>query len=298
MLDVCLEALRGQSHAGFEVIVVDNAPLDGETRKVAVRHGVRYEVEPEPGLNRARNCGLAHARAPIVAFTDDDARPEPDWVERIAAHFAAAPDLGAVTGDVLAAELETAPQRLFEEIYRGLSRGQEPRLYRRSERPIRYLPARFGTGCNMAFRRETLESVGGFDPALDGGTLSGGGGDIDVLQRIYEAYAPIQYAPDVVVRHLHRRTAPALRRQLFDNGRGYSAVMTAAFLRGNGREQASVFSWWSAWLGWWFGRRIALRLVRRHELPMPFLLAELAGAVSGPPLYLAERRRARRPRRK
>jgi glycosyltransferase involved in cell wall biosynthesis len=293
LLDRCLQALAAQSHPGFEVIVVDNAPTDAATEQVARRFDVIYVVEPQPGLDVARNRGLAAASAPIVAFTDDDALPAPGWLETIASRFASSPEVAVVTGDVVAAELATPPQRLFEQTYRGMSKGPEPRIHHRASRRIPYLPARFGTGCNMAFRRHALEAIGGFDPALDAGTLSGGGGDLDVMQRLFEAYMPIAYAPDAVVRHHHRSTVSALQRQLYDNGRGYSAVMTAAFLRTDGRSRAAVFSWWSAWLVWWFGRRIVLRLARRHDMPLRFVLAELAGAVSGPPLYLVARRRAR-----
>ena len=264
LLDGCLQALAAQSHPDFEVIVVDNAPTDDATEQVARRFGVTYVVEPRRGLDNARNRGLAAATAPIVAYTDDDALPDPRWLDAVAAVFCS-DGVAVVTGDVVAAELATPPQRLFEQTYRGMSKGPQPRLHQRASRRIPYLPARFGTGCNMAFRRHALEQIGGFDPALDGGTLSGGGGDLDVLQR-----------------------------QLYDNGRGYSAAMTAAFLRADGRSRAAVLSWWSAWLVWWFGRRIVLRLARRHDMPLRFVLAELAGAVSGPPLYVVARRRARR----
>lgn len=292
LLDGCLQALRAQSHPDFEVVVVDNAPTDGEARRLAARYGARYEVEPRVGLDHARNRGLARSAASIVAFTDDDALPEPGWLEAIASVFASSPDVAVVTGDVAAAELATPSQRLFEHTYRGMSKGPQPRLHRRSSRRIPYLPAQFGTGCNMAFRRNALEAIGGFDPALDAGTLSGGGGDLDVLQRLFEAYLPIAYAPEAVVRHHHRPTTSALQRQLYDNGRGYSAAMTAAFLRADGRSRFAVFSWWSAWLVWWFGRRIALRLARRHDMPLRLVLTELAGAVSGPPLYVIARGRA------
>ena len=293
LLDGCLQALAAQSHPDFEVIVVDNAPTDDATEQVARRFGVTYVVEPRRGLDNARNRGLAAATAPIVAYTDDDALPDPRWLDAVAAVFCS-DGVAVVTGDVVAAELATPPQRLFEQTYRGMSKGPQPRLHQRASRRIPYLPARFGTGCNMAFRRHALEQIGGFDPALDGGTLSGGGGDLDVLQRLFEAYLPIAYAPDAVVQHHHRPTTSALQRQLYDNGRGYSAAMTAAFLRADGRSRAAVLSWWSAWLVWWFGRRIVLRLARRHDMPLRFVLAELAGAVSGPPLYVVARRRARR----
>jgi glycosyltransferase involved in cell wall biosynthesis len=290
LLDGCLQALGAQDHPSFEIIVVDNAPADDRVRDVVARYpGVRYEVEPTPGLDVARNRGVACARAGVIAFTDDDARPEPDWLTRIVEQFSSFPELASVTGKVEAAELDTVSQRLFEMAYRGMSKGPVPRHHRRRG-VMRYLPAVFGTGCNMAFRRDALVAIGGFDPALDAGTASGGGGDLDALQRLFEAGRTIGYAPGVVVQHVHRRTMTELRSQLYDNGRGYSAAMTAALLRARPLDRVSVALWWMLWLGWWFGRRIVLRLVGLHELPLPLIFAELAGALAGPVLYVRERR--------
>lgn len=294
LLEGCLRALENQDHPSYEVIVVDNAPLDERTRTVVARHpGVRYELEPVVGLNRARNRGLACASGAFVAFTDDDARPAPDWLRLIGERFAVSTDVAGVTGLVEPAELETESQLIFERSYRGMSKGPLQQLHRRTRRNA-YLPARFGTGCNMAFRRRALARAGGFDPALDVGTLSGGGGDLDMLQRFYEDGCAIDYSPSVVVRHVHRRTMGELRQQLFDNGRGYSAAMTAAFIRARRSARLVVLLWWFLWLGWWFGRRIVLRLVRRHAMPLRLVLVELAGALAGPALYLLARRRAER----
>lgn len=290
-LEGCLEALQRQRYENFEVLVVDNAPRSDETRRVAERWAVRRVVEPRPGLDWARNRGLAESKSPIVAYTDDDARPEPDWVESVAYGFGSH-DVAVVTGLVLPAELETRAQMLFEDGYGGMGKGFELRVFSRRGRRPEYQPESFGVGCNMAFRREALERVGGFDPALDVGTATGGGGDLDVFQRIVEAGGVIVYRPDAVVRHVHRRSLRALRRQLFDNGRSYSAMLTAAFLRAHGGERLRVVARYGRWLWSWHLARIARRLVRRERLPLRLLLAEAAGAPLGPLLYARARRAA------
>lgn len=304
LLDGCLAALTRQDYPHYDVVVVDNAPVDATTRNVAERHAVRYVVEPHPGLDRARNRGLAAATGDIVAFTDDDARPAGEWVTRIARSFESSPDVTAVTGAVSAAESATRAQRLYEHEYRDVG-GEEARRIDWSSNPRRrFVLGDRGIGCNMAFRRDALRALGGFDPALDCGTRTGCGGDVDALQRVLEAGGTIEYRPDAAVAHVHRRTIPALRRKLFDNGRGYSAAMTAAFLRAPLRTRSRIVFWWLAWLAWWFGRRIAARPLRLlgvplpravasgAGLPLPFVLAELAGAVVGPALYVVEHRRA------
>ena len=292
-LEQCLAALAAQRYPLYEISVVDNAPHDDATRRVVERWAARYVLEPRPGLDWARNRGLAEAQAPIVAFTDDDARPDPGWLEALAAGFAV-PDVHAVTGPVVPAELETRAQALFEDYYGGMGSGFGLKLHSRRGRPLTYQPNVYGTGCNMAFRRETLERLGGFDTALDVGTATGGGGDLDVLQRVIEGDGAIAYRPDALVRHVHRRTRRQLRRQLFDNGRGFSAVLWAALGRARRADRLRVVYWWWLWIFWWHARRLARRLLRREPMPLRLILWELVGALLGPGAYWLARRRARR----
>ncbi len=98
-----------------EIIVVDNAPSTPATREVVESfYGVRYEVEPVPGLDRARNRGLAVATGEVIAFTDDDAVVDPRWALALAEAFAMDDGIWAVTGLVLPLELATPAQELFE----------------------------------------------------------------------------------------------------------------------------------------------------------------------------------------
>lgn len=289
LLDGCLAALRAQREAPAAILVVDNAPRDDRTRDVAHAHGVDYAVESRPGLDHARNRGLATTATSIVAFTDDDARPDPGWVAAVAVGFRT-PEVGCVTGVVLPAELETEAQELFEDVYGGMAKGYELRLFGAPGQPRGLRPEAMGTGCNMAFRRDALLALGGFDPALDVGTPTGGGGDLDAFVRVIDAGWAIEYRPDAVVRHLHRRTEDALERQLFDNGRAYSAVLYAAFLRARGVGRIRPVVRYGQWLGGWHGRRLMRRALGREQLPFRYLAAELKGAPLGPFLYLRSRR--------
>lgn len=99
------------------------------------------------------------------------------------------------------------------------------------------------------------------------------------------------------MRHVHRRSRTALRRQLFDNGRGYSALLFAALLRARRAERARVVARYWKWVASWQLARIAKRLVGREQLPLELLLAELCGTPLGPFVYLRARRSARRPAR-
>ena len=288
----CLASLVTQEGASCEVIVVDNAPVDSQTRDVAESYGVRYVIEPRPGLDWARNRGLAVARYDLVAFTDDDARPHPRWLAELCAGFVA-DEVCAVTGFVAAAEIETTAQALFEDVYGGMGKGFGIEVYSRRRLPMHYRPHEYGVGCNMAFRKATLDQLGGFDPALDTGTPTGGGGDLDAFQRIIEAGQAIVYRPDAVVRHTHRRTVVELRRQLYDNGRGYCAVFCAAFARARGLERVRVAWSFALWFWQWHLRRVGRSIVGRERVPRRLVLIEFAGALVGPFCYVASRRRAR-----
>jgi glycosyltransferase involved in cell wall biosynthesis len=292
-LEHCLTGLARQDYPGYEVVVVDNAPSDTRTRDLAARFDVRYVVESTPGLDWARNRGLAAARRELVAFIDDDARPDPGWLQAIAAGFTA-DDVGAVTGYVAPTELTTGAQRLFEDAYGGMGKGFDIKLFSLRDRPLTFNPHVYGVGCNMAFRKRVLESFGGFDPSLDTGTPTGGGGDLDAFQRVVEAGAAIVYRPDAVVRHTHRRTDAELRRQLYDNGRGYCAFYLAALMRSRGMDRLRALRCFARWFFFWHLARIVRRLLRRERLPLRLMLAELRGAIVGPYLYAASRRRARR----
>src|SRR5579884_1169719 len=79
-LERCLAALAGLDHPSYEVVVVDNSQGDSPSQQLAGQFGARYVREPRAGLSRARNTGARAAWGEIVAFTDDDALPDPRWL--------------------------------------------------------------------------------------------------------------------------------------------------------------------------------------------------------------------------
>ena len=86
-IDLTLDALLAQDLAAgdYEVLVVDNASSEANARALrrwCDRHpdALRYVHEPTPGLNRARNAGIAAATGAVIAFLDDDAVPSSDWL--------------------------------------------------------------------------------------------------------------------------------------------------------------------------------------------------------------------------
>ena len=289
-LQGCLDAIGRLDHPDVEVVVVDNAPARGGAELVARAHpaGARYIHEPAPGLDRARNRGIMAATRDIIAFTDDDARVDRGWASAIARLLDASPDVHAVTGLVMPLELETEPQLQFER-YLGFGRGFERRWWEAPEPcgrsiALRYgNTGRFGTGANMAFRRSALAIVGGFDPALDVGTLTQGGGDLDMFFRIIKARGTIVYEPAALVRHEHRRDIQELEAQLSTWGTAMRSY--AERTRLNHPEERLPFAILVHWLlATWHLRRLLWSLVDRNASTR-LVVAEIVGLAGGRERY-------------
>jgi cellulose synthase/poly-beta-1,6-N-acetylglucosamine synthase-like glycosyltransferase len=189
----------------------------------------RYMAEHRPGLSWARNAGVAAALAELIAFLDDDDEPDPLWLHGIARGFARGGDIGCVTGMTLASRLETRAQELFEE--RGghsTGRGFTPAVFDKKgpQSPLFPLPP-FGAGANMAFRRQALERIGGFDVALGAGTPTYTAEDTLAFTLVLLAGYRIAYEPSALMRHTHRRDMDSLRRQLDGYSIGPSVFYTA-----------------------------------------------------------------------
>ncbi|MHB0912765.1 MAG: glycosyltransferase [Armatimonadota bacterium] len=277
-----LASIRAVRYARREVIVIDNA---SETaRPVAEEFGARWVHEPRPGLDWARNRGIAESMGEIVAFIDDDALADKGWLNTIADAFAD-PEVACVTGLVVPSELETEAQELFECAYGGFGRG----FQRLTHRHATQWPC-VGTGTNMAFRRTAFDVVGEFDPAFDVGTPAGGAGDLEMFDRLLYAGCRIDYRPDALVYHTHRRSMEELKKQLRDYGKSFVALKTKCALRSPLKVARYMFTWYGSWQA----RRVWRRLRGREAMPMRLILAEIAGSLAGPLVYLRSARRARR----
>jgi len=293
----CLSALGQLDYPHLDLLVIDNAPRSDATERVVSRHaGVRYVREPRPGLDWARNRAILECRGEILAFTDDDVVVDAGWVSAIARVFASAPDVMALTGLVIPYELATEPQRLFE-MYGGFGRGFVRRWYRaaagRPVAPEHGGTGKFGTGANMAYRRSLFDQIGGFDPALDVGTCTNGGGDLDMFFRVLKEGHTLVYEPSAVVRHVHRRDYAQLRTQIVNNGIGFYSflVRTACAYPDERRAIVRLGAWW---FRWWSMRRLARSVARKERIPRELITGELFGSLRGLARYQRARKQATR----
>jgi glycosyltransferase involved in cell wall biosynthesis len=143
-----------------EVIVVDNNSLD-ETAEVVLEcmHklkgvvNIRYVFESRQGLSVARNTGVDAARAPIIAFLDDDALPYISWLPNIRNAFKRYPDAAAIGGPIHPDFETTRPEWLIKQLemsFTIVNLGNHEREYSRTNYPL---------GANMAIRSEALRNV-------------------------------------------------------------------------------------------------------------------------------------------
>lgn len=235
----CLRTLQRVNYNPLEIIVVDNRPSDNTTREAVTALAqndprIRYICEPHPGLSRARNNGLVHARYDIAAFTDDDAMVDPGWPSALAAGFAADPEAVCVTGLVATSALDTGAERYFDSRY-SWAEAFEPRRYDLSthRHPSGLYPFSagiFGTGANFAVRRSALAQLGDFDPLLGAGSPGRGGEDLDMFLRVILAGGRICYLPSALTWHCHRTDTQALREQIYSYGYGLGAYVAKHLL--------------------------------------------------------------------
>jgi O-antigen biosynthesis protein len=231
-LKTCLQRLEQQDYPRFEVVVVDNAPTTDAARTLVedrqdVGARFRYHVEPRAGLSWARNAGIAVAASDIIAFLDDDDEPDDHWLAGIANGFTGNTQVGCVTGLILPARLDTVAEELFEEMGgHRKGRGFEPETFRRSgpQSPLFPLPP-IGTGANMAFRRQALVRIGGFDVALGAGTPTAAGEDTLAFTLTMLAGYEVAYEHSALMWHHHRQDMDSLNKQLH----GYSVGLTAFY---------------------------------------------------------------------
>jgi GT2 family glycosyltransferase len=281
----CMEALMKLPDDGQEIMVVDNCPSNEDTMHlVATYRRARYVREPRRGLNVARNRALREASCPIVAFSDDDAVPDENWLRALTRNFDR-DRVACVTGLTMPLELESEGQKAFEK-YNSFSKGFEKRIFNSLHNPLN--TGKVGAGANMALRKSALELVGEFDEALDAGTPTHSGGDHEYFSRILRAGYYIVYDPEALNWHKHRRTMEETKHAVYGYGVGVYAYWTKLFWH---EKELSVLK--LPW-GWFFNNQLPslIRSVfKRHGYqPLELVLAELKGCLNGPAAYFKSRR--------
>ena len=189
-IDACLEALLRQDYPRelLEILVVENRSTDDTAARAAAHPVALLNGCDLLTSYAARNRGVGRSGGEIVAFTDADCIPSPDWLKHLIAPFTD-PSVAAVAGAI-----EDAP---FQSVCEEFAARVQP-----FARPRRGGLATILTA-NVAIRRSALEAVGHFDEQLPTG------GDVDLGWRLQQEGFAIREAPRASVAHRHRATFAA-----------------------------------------------------------------------------------------
>jgi O-antigen biosynthesis protein len=201
-LSDCLDGIGQLEYPHFEAIIVDDGSTD-ETAAIAAGFDVRLIRTENCGLGAARNTGLEAATGQIVAYLDDDARPDRHWLSHLVGTMLATTHAG-VGGPNVAPDGEG----LLAQAVAAAPGGPAHVLL--SDREAEHIP-----GCNMAFWRERLLDVGGFDPRF-----RVAGDDVDICWRLHEQGWTLGFSPGAMVWHRRRKSIGAFLRQQ----RGYGVA--------------------------------------------------------------------------
>jgi len=189
-LAACLDSLHGLNYPDYEVILVDDGSTDTTPQIAFLRTFIRgFRHERNLGLSVARNTGLAAATGEIVAFTDADCRADEDWLYYLAASLSDGEFVGIGGPNLLPPEDSAVAAAVM------VSPGG-PAHVMLTDRQAEHIP-----GCNMAFFKNALEEIGGFDPVFHTA-----GDDVDLCWRLQQAGYKLGFSPAAFVWHCRRST--------------------------------------------------------------------------------------------
>jgi glycosyltransferase involved in cell wall biosynthesis len=208
----CLAALQAQQGVRSRLIVVDNGSSD-RSRALALGAGAVVVDEARRSSYAARNAGLTVANAPVVAFTDADCVPAPEWLR------AGLDALHGLGWDLCAGQVRHEPARTVAGRHDELT-------YLRQDVQVRNMG--FGATANLFVRRAVFDVVGPFDADLQSG------GDLDFGRRARAAGFALGYEPEAVVRHQPREGLRRVLAKAWRLGVGHAQV---------GRHDPAIRRW-------------------------------------------------------
>jgi GT2 family glycosyltransferase len=246
-----LDAISKLTYDGeWEIVIVDNGSKDDTISLLthfaaASARPCMVVNQPRKGSARSRNAGLVEARGDVIAMLDDDCVPAPDWLTQIVAAFATYPDIGYIAGRIELFDQRDAPITTKTD--------GEPEKFPAHT----VLPTGAIHGCNMAFRRALVLSVGGFNPSFGAGARFSGE-DVEYATRASADGWAGRYEPSALVYHNHGRrskaSVAALSRR-YDVGRGAYYARFAL----HRRSRAQALRHW-----YWHLRRVSWLVIARE----------------------------------
>ena len=239
-LRACLEALIAQDDPDREVVVVDDGSPEPLAPVCAGLPGVRCVRQENAGPAAARNRGAREARGRFLAFTDDDCRPQRDWLSALRRAWDGEPRRmvgGRVVNGLPQNPYASASQGLCDYLYDyyGAAGGEAP----------------FFTTNNLGVARDAFMAMGGFDEGFPLAAAE----DRDLGLRWRDADGHLAYAPEAVVDHHHALTLRRFWRQHANYGRGARHLHRALDRRAAGQPRVEPMRFYAGLVLWPMRRR-------------------------------------------
>lgn len=236
-----MEGIRKLDYPNYEVIVVNDGSTD-ETPNIVAEYPVILISTENQGLSSARNTGWQEATGEIIAYIDDDAYPDPHWLTFIADVFMNSSHVG-VGGPNIA----PANDGLIAEAVANSPGGPVHVLL--TDELAEHIP-----GCNMAFRKEALAEVGGFDPRY-----RAAGDDVDICWKLQQKGWTLGFSAAAMDWHHRRNSFRAYWRQQIGYGKA------EALLEEKWPEKYNALGH-TTWGGKLYGSGLTLPIVTRQRI--------------------------------
>lgn len=206
-IEECVKALLAQNYPStrYEIIMVDNNSTDGSAEIVRKYPRIKLLSEPKQGSYAARNRGVAASKGTVIAFTDADCVPSPDWLQKILSSLRS-PEIGVVQGSRLFA-IESPILSMLA----AYDHERTDYILSKKSGGIYY-----GYTNNMAVRRDLFYRYGPFPEIMRGA-------DSIFVHRITEGHSHnvVRYEPDARIRHLEITSLWSYLRKRFIYGRSF-----------------------------------------------------------------------------
>jgi glycosyltransferase involved in cell wall biosynthesis len=224
-LERCLKSLMELNYPNIEILVIDNGSTKVFMPEINYRSPTRFFQQPIQGLSYGRNLGLHHAKGELIAFIDDDAFAQVDWLRNGITHFDN-PKVACVTGRIVPVDFSGTP---VNEPKQSFPNSEERFFFDiKSFNPIK---SSAGTGSNFIIRRSVLTKYR-FSELLGSGVPVGGAEEQLLFFQIIDAGWMIVFEPNAIVYHEYPQEEVSSRKRSLRNSASRIAFLILILLKG------------------------------------------------------------------